>query len=302
MLILAIGEILVDIFPEYRRIGGAPFNFSYHLYNFGMPVKFISRIGKDNTGAQILDFLKKNDFDPDSIQIDPKRPTGKVLVHPDSKGGHLFEIVEDVAYDHIELPETPASLSKTTPQMIYFGTLIQRTPKAFALVQQFLKNRSPQTRCFCDINLRPGCYSTETVQNCLYQTNILKINEEEIETVRKMHGSSLGEEKFVKWLMEKYEIELVSLTRGREGSELYDGKSRHTIGVPESGYIKDTVGAGDAYAAVLAFGYLKGWPAEKIISEAAYFAAQICTIQGAVAQDRSFYETFINRVTGETHA
>ncbi|MCF8110322.1 MAG: hypothetical protein K9J85_02430 [Desulfobacteraceae bacterium] len=302
MLILAIGEILVDIFPEYRRIGGAPFNFSYHLYNFGLPVKFISRIGKDETGTQILDFLKKNDFDPENIQIDPKRPTGKVLVHPDSNEGHRFEIVKDVAYDYIELPESPESLAGTVPEMIYFGTLVQRTPDAFRLIQQFLKNRNLQTRCFCDINLRPGCYSTETVRSSLYQADILKINQEEIEIVRKMHNSGLGEEKFVEWLMENYEIEIVSLTRGRQGSELYDGKSRHTIGVPDPGYIKDTVGAGDAYAAVLAFGYLKSWPAEKILSEAADFSAQICTIQGAVARDRSFYETFLNKVTGETHA
>ncbi|MFP4667757.1 MAG: PfkB family carbohydrate kinase [Desulfobacterales bacterium] len=301
-MILVIGEILMDIFPEYRRIGGAPFNFSYHLYNFGLPVKFISRIGKDETGSQILDFLRKNDFDPGSIQVDPERPTGRVLVHPDSKEGHRFEIVEDVAYDRIELPESPESLAGTAPEMIYFGTLVQRTPDAFRQIQSFLKNRNPETRCFCDINLRPGCYSTETVRNSLYQADILKINSEEIETVRKMHGSSPGEEEFVAWLMKNYRIELVSLTRGREGSELYDGNSRHTIGVPESGPIKDTVGAGDAYAAVLALGYLKGWPAEKILSNAADFSAQICTIQGAVARDRSFYETFINRVTGETNA
>ncbi|MFW6271586.1 MAG: PfkB family carbohydrate kinase [Desulfosalsimonas sp.] len=301
-MILVVGEILMDVFPEYRRIGGAPFNFSYHLYNFGLPVKFISRIGKDEKGEEILDFLRQNDFDARTIQIDPHRPTGKVLVHPDSKGGHSFEIVEDVAYDYIDLPDRPEAMEGNGSQIIYFGTLIQRTPKAFQRVQRFLENRPPETRCLCDINLRPGCYSNKTVRKSLYQADILKINDEEIQTVRKMHGSRLEEEKFINWLMEEYDIGMVSLTRGRDGSELYDGKSRHTTGVPDIGTVKDTVGAGDAYAAVLALGYLKGWPPEKILFEAAEFSAQICTIEGAVARDRSFYETFINRVTGETHA
>ncbi|MFP4650153.1 MAG: PfkB family carbohydrate kinase, partial [Desulfobacterales bacterium] len=292
----------MDVFPEYRRIGGAPFNFSYHLHHFGLPVRFISRIGQDEAGKEILKILERNEFDTRGIQMDHKRPTGKVNVHPDSKSGHRFEIVENAAYDRIELPKLPESAAGTTPLMIYFGTLIQRTPAAFAEIQQFLYNRSPQTRCMCDINLRPGCYSSETVLKSIQQADILKINDEEIETVQKMLSNSLETGDFVFWLMKEYNIEMVSLTRGSEGSELYTGRMRHTAPVPESGPLADTVGAGDAYAAVLALGYLKNWPPEKILSEASAFSAEICRIQGAVPEDRSFYEDFIKRIAGETNA
>ncbi|MFO7930640.1 MAG: carbohydrate kinase family protein [Thermodesulfobacteriota bacterium] len=301
-MVLVIGEILMDVFPEYRRIGGAPFNFSYHLHHFGLPVHFISRIGRDEPGKEILEILERNEFDTRGIQMDHKRPTGKVIVHPDPNGGHRFEIVENAAYDSIELPKLPESAAGNTPRLIYFGTLIQRTPAAFAKVQQFLDNRSPQTRCMCDINLRPGCYSTETVLKSLQQADILKINNEEIETVQKMLSGSLETEEFVFWLMEEYNIEMVSVTCGSEGSELYAGRMRHTARVPEFGPIADTVGAGDAYAAVLALGYLKNWPPERILSEATAFSAEICRIQGAVPEDRSFYEDFIKRIAGETNA
>ncbi|MCF8095588.1 MAG: hypothetical protein K9J79_09550 [Desulfobacteraceae bacterium] len=301
-MVLVIGEILMDVFPEYRRIGGAPFNFSYHLHHFGLPVKFISRIGDDDAGKEILETLRHNKFDTSGIQIDRDRPTGKVLVHPDTKGGHRFEILQDVAYDRLELPDYPESAAGGTSQLIYFGTLIQRTPEAFRKVQQFLKNRKPQTRCLYDINLRPGCYNSEIVDKSLCRADILKINREEIETVQKMLGSNPGKEEFVAWLMKKYGIDMVSLTSGSDGSELFDGQSRYTTEIPEFGPVADTVGAGDAYAAVLAFGYLKNWTPAKILSEATGFSARICKIKGAVPRDRSFYETFINQDTGETHA
>ncbi|MFW6080543.1 MAG: PfkB family carbohydrate kinase [Desulfosalsimonas sp.] len=301
-MVLVLGEILMDVFPECRRIGGAPFNFSYHLHHFGFPVTFISRIGHDEPGNQILEILKRNEFDTRGIQTDYKRPTGKVIVHPDTIGGHSFEIVEDAAYDGIELPDRPESATGGTPELLYFGTLIQRTFEAFGKVRRFLSNRSPKTRTLCDINLRPGCYSTETVLKSLEQADILKINNEEVETVKKMLSTGMETGKFIPWLMEKYSIEMLSLTRGSQGSELYAGRMHHTAEVPETGPVADTVGAGDAYAAVLALGYLKNWPPEKILSKATAFSAEICRIQGAVPEDRSFYREFIKTIPGETNA
>jgi len=301
-LILVIGEILVDIFPEYRRIGGAPFNFSYHLHQFGWPVKLVSRIGEDETGREILDLLKRRNFGTDHVQVDARHPTGKVLVHPDGSGNHEFEILPDVAYDHIELPGSPEAITGSPPALIYFGTLAQRTSAAFGHVQGFLANRNPETRCLYDINLRSGCYNTEIVRNSLWQTDILKINDGEVTMVRDMLNSPLPEDRFIDSLMREYKIEMVSLTRGNAGSELITPLSRNKTGVPEFGPVVDSVGAGDAYAAVLAWGYLNDWPPERILTEASAFSARICQIQGAIPDDQSFYDTFIDRITGEKHA
>ena len=101
-MILVIGEILFDVFPNYRRLGGAPFNFAYHLKNFGFDVRFISRIGMDDAGKEILHRLELARFDPDDIQIDDVHPTGSVNVQLDKSGAPKFDIISDVAYDYIE--------------------------------------------------------------------------------------------------------------------------------------------------------------------------------------------------------
>lgn len=301
-MILVIGEILVDIFPEYRRIGGAPFNFSYHLHRFGWPVKLVSRIGEDETGREILDLLRRHNFGADHVQVDAWHPTGRVLVHPDGSGNHEFEILPDVAYDHIDLPDCPEAITGNPPALIYFGTLVQRTSAAFGRLQNFLASRSPETRCLYDINLRPGCYNTEIVHNSLRQTDILKINAAEVTMVRDMLNSPLPEDRFIDWLMREYKIEMVSLTRGNGGSELITPYSRNKAAVPETGPVADSVGAGDAYAAVLAWGYLNDWTPERILTEASAFSARICQIQGAIPDDQAFYDSFIDRITGEKHA
>ncbi|MCF8112213.1 MAG: hypothetical protein K9J85_12105, partial [Desulfobacteraceae bacterium] len=294
ILVLVIGEVLMDIFPEYRRIGGAPFNFSYHLHQFGVPVNFISRIGDDETGKEILTLLKRNKFDADHIQTDPVYPTGSVMVHPDGSGGHIFEIIKDVSYDHVKLPESPAHAAGENPELIYFGTLIQRTPEAFRQIQHFLANRAPETKCFYDINLRPGCYSREIVVKSLEQTDILKINHEEISVIRNMLDVDVPEEEFPERLMKEYDISMISLTRAESGSQLITLQSQHSISVPEFGPVVDTVGAGDAYAAVLALGCLNDWPPQRILSAATEFSARICQIQGAIPEDHRFYESFLN--------
>ncbi len=302
-MVLVIGEILVDIFPEYRRIGGAPFNFSYHLRQAGLPVCFISRIGKDHTGKEISAFLLENNFDAGSIQTDDFRPTGRVMVYPETGGSHRFEIIKDTAYDHIQLPDSPEAVTGQIPTLIYFGTLVQRTRKMSARLQRFLQNRSPKSKCFCDINLRPDCYTTETVLQSVARADILKINHEELAMLQEMLSRPAeSEDEFVQWLMACYGIEMVSLTMGEQGSRLYTPGLRHETGVPDRGQPVDTVGAGDAYAAVVALGYLHNWQPARILTEAAAFASRICQIQGAIPEDRAFYLPLIQSITGDVHA
>jgi len=76
-MILVIGEILFDQFPEYKRIGGAPLNFAFHLASLNVPVRFISRIGNDDDGREILRQMRALDFPVNDIQISHTHPTGK---------------------------------------------------------------------------------------------------------------------------------------------------------------------------------------------------------------------------------
>jgi len=302
-LILAIGEILFDLFPESRRIGGAPFNFAYHLKQFGMPVTFISRIGKDSLGSDIISVLDKSGFDRADVQVDDRHSTGRVTVMPDGSGGHAFEIIPDVAYDYIEFPEDPAHIGGDAPvDLIYFGTLLQRTPTAFARLHSFLSKRSPHTRCFYDINLRPNCFNSEVIRESLKQADILKLNTDELRYLGEMFDRDLAEAPFILWLMAEFGIEVVALTRGDRGSDIFRDDAHRRIDPSGSTPVVDTVGAGDAYSAILAIGYLNGWPPDRILSIGTAFAAAICGIRGAVPEDADFYKPFLEKISGERHA
>ncbi len=301
-MILAIGEILVDIFPHYRRIGGAPFNFAYHAGHLGMDVTFISRVGDDEPGADIFAMLAQNGFKTEFIQIDRHHETGRVIVTPDQQGGHEFEILPDAAYDFIDLPDNPEDISGgKTIDLIYFGTLAQRTAQGFNSIQAFLNKRPAGSKCFYDINLRPGQFSDAIIRKSLDNTDILKLNSDELAYLRHMFRREDTDTRMARWLMQNCGIEMVSLTKGADGSDIITAGDQQHAGVPDA-EIADTVGAGDAYAAVLATGLLKGLPLEKILSIAARFASKICTIKGAVPDDTAFYEPFRKQLSGDINA
>ena len=334
-MIIVPGEILLDVFPNYRRIGGAPFNFAYHLHHFGLPVRFVSRVGRDADGEYIRSRLKTLNFDDRFIQTDAVHPTGRVNVVMEDDGSHRFEILPDTAYDHIVLddmfPDTPKNDKsaqygrkekpgggggsgdtgdtgnagtnvwsaenedfKPPAEMIYFGTLVQRTPESYSRVRKFLAGRPASTTTFCDINLRPVTYPDGVITSSLEQADILKLNDQELFFLQDLFNQQHQEtDAFATWLMNNFEIEWIALTRGEKGSRLYTrGGIQKTVGV-KSANVVDTVGAGDAYAAVLAFGYLRQWPIEKILSAASAFAADICGISGAVPEDAEFYKSFL---------
>ncbi|MEA1947121.1 MAG: PfkB family carbohydrate kinase, partial [Thermodesulfobacteriota bacterium] len=141
-MILVIGEILFDWFPEYRRIGGAPFNFAYHLKNVGMPVRFMTRIGNDSDGKEILLKLKQLGFIMDDIQVDDRYDTGKVMVSLDRHGSPQFDIRSDVAYDHIAFPPAIGAFPVDEIRLVYFGSLIQRTENGFNVIRKILSQRN----------------------------------------------------------------------------------------------------------------------------------------------------------------
>ena len=300
-MILVTGELLVDIFPDYERIGGAPFNFAYHLKNFGMPVRFISRIGRNAYGDEILAMLSRNQFDAADIQVDGTHATGQVQVSFDRAGNPAFDIMPDAAFDYIDF--TPYLSLTEQPEMVYFGTLIQRTEDGCARLQAFFDSLDPQVPCFYDINLRQGTHQPRVINHSLRRADIVKLNEDELHYIhREILQTDAETESGVFALMDQYNIEVLSLTRGKEGSELFiNGREHFSVHAADVDPIVDTVGAGDAYAAVLALGYLRGWHPERILSNATMFSASICRIEGAVPEDADFYQHMRNMIEGNAN-
>lgn len=288
-MVVVVGEVLIDSFPRYRRIGGAPFNFAFHLKRFGVPVRLITRIGKDADGEDIRRRLAENGFALDDLQVDPHCATGRVKVDLDDRGVATFDILTDAAYDHLRLDDLPGRPGWDETRMIYFGSLAQRTPFVADQLSSMLARRGPNTRCFCDINLRPPHITPGVVAACLEQADFLKLNDDECRQIGAMTGAPASAVPCARWLMDRYRIDLVAVTMGPDGSCIVTADEEVEAPVPASVRVVDTVGAGDGYGAVLAYGLLCGAPLAEIAAAAAGFAARICALPGAVPEDDRFY-------------
>ena len=291
-MILVIGEILFDVFPSYRRLGGAPFNFAYHLKHFGFNVRFISKIGMDDAGKEILHKLELARFNLDDIQLDDVHPTGSVKVRLDKDGAPQFDIISNVAYDYIEFIPKYHSTLIDEARIIYFGSLVQRSEAGCENLQAFISRNSSEILNFYDINLRTGCYNNAIIEKSLLKTDILKLNTSELRKLKQMLSLKINNDEFVHHLMEIHSIHTVSLTKGELGSELFTTQGCFSSEPADAISVVDSVGAGDAYAAMLAAGILKKWQPQKILNRASLFASRICEIKGAIPDSASFYEPF----------
>ncbi len=289
-MILSIGEILFDVFPSYRRLGGAPYNFAFHLKMIGFPVRFISRVGNDRDGQRVKATLGGIGFDLQDIQTDPQRATGKVAIQLNARGVPDFTILPDAAYDNIDPPSPHGGLFSGC-ELIYYGTLAQRSQRGFSTIQGLLDFRPPGCKCFYDVNLRPDNYSARTVRTSLEHADILKLNEEELSVINAMVG--IASETSAEELRHRYGIEMVALTRGSEGATLFTESGRYDAEAQPVDNLVDTVGAGDAFAAVLAAASLCRLPPDHIVKVATSFAARLCAVEGAIPGDRTIYSEVI---------
>ncbi|MCD6273306.1 MAG: bifunctional hydroxymethylpyrimidine kinase/phosphomethylpyrimidine kinase [Deltaproteobacteria bacterium] len=291
-MICVVGEILFDVFPSYKRVGGAPFNFAFHLKNLGFPVRFISRIGNDPNGKKIMGLLEKYRFDLNDIQRDDIHPTGTVTVKLDKGGIPQFRIKPDVAYDYIEfIPDVHRELISQA-ELVYFGSLSQRSKQGFENVQKIIACKASSAVGFYDINLRPDCYNNQLIFESLLRADVLKLNQEEIEELKRIMMFEKNSRSFIQHLLDAYGLNIISLTRGHKGSDLYTSNDNFSIDAAKTGKVADTVGAGDAYAAMLAAGLIRGMPPEIIIENASTFASSICKIKGAIPKTEIFYKSF----------
>ena len=292
--VLVFGEVLFDQFPDHRRLGGAPFNYAFHLHQMGIPVKFISRVGNDDAGKEILEFARQHDFPTDGIQIDPDHPTGEVRVTLDASGVPEFEILPDRAFDYIAINPHIESLWDQEIPFIYFGTLIQRHTVSAQTLKKILETFYSRSTLMSDLNLRAPFYNREVVEFSMGIGDLIKISDGELREIKNLLQIPTSQNGLIQHLLEKFKLGFICITRGREGSELFVNGDPNPIGCPaiESAEVVDTVGAGDAYTAMLTAGYLASWPRQSMLEQATRFASMICSIPGALPEDKQFYREF----------
>jgi fructokinase len=280
-LILALGEILWDLLPSGKQLGGAPANFAYHAAQLGADAKIVSAVGDDDLGHEILDRLRALHLDTTYVAVDPRRPTGTVTVSLDSKGVPTYTIHENVAWDFI--PTTPALLDLASrADCVCFGTLAQRCDSG-DMVGRVLTAARPDALRIFDANFRQHYYGCGTVHWSLLHSNVLKLNDAEFAQIPRLCHSNESPLDPAPYLFTTYDrLRTIAVTRGADGSILYsrDGPSVEHPGHPAA-TIGDTVGAGDAFTAALAMGLLRNVPLKRINDNANRLAGYVCTQPGA---------------------
>src|SRR5829696_5764475 len=100
--ILAVGEVLWDLLPAGKQLGGAPANFTYHCRSLGADARLLTRVGDDTLGREVLERFRLLGLPTETVQVDPVAPTGIVDVALGDDGQPRYSIREDVAWDRIE--------------------------------------------------------------------------------------------------------------------------------------------------------------------------------------------------------
>lgn len=276
-----MGEALWDMLPEGKKIGGAPANFAYHVSQFGLKSMVVSAVGDDALGNEILDSFSSKGVD--GIIEKVPYPTGTVQVELDGDGVPCYDIKEGVAWDNIPYtPELDKLASET--KAVCFGSLAQRSIVSRTTINRFLDAMpsSEDTLKIFDINLRQNFYTKEIICNSLEKCNILKINDEELDTLGSMlqlHTDSIAGR--CRDLMSLYGLRILILTCGAEGSYVFTADDCSYIKTPHVEVI-DTVGAGDSFTGSFTAAIMKGLSPADAHRLAVDVSAFVCTQAGAM--------------------
>ncbi len=274
-----LGEILWDILPAGKQLGGAPANFAYHAQALGAKGVVVSCVGDDELGKEILSRLGGLGLDCRFIAVDKAHPTGTVTVKLDENGKADFTIHENVAWDFIPLDAGLLELAAQT-DAVCFGSLCQRWEVSRNTVRRFLQATKPDCIRVLDINIRQSYYNKDIVHTMLQVSDVLKLNDEELPVVAKLLDMTGSETNIFSQLTERYSLRLIALTRGASGSRLYaQGEDSNHPGFPAQ--VADTVGAGDSFTAVMTLGLLQGKELDRINEDANRVASYVCTQSGA---------------------
>ncbi len=254
MKVVSFGAVLWDVLPRGIYFGGAPLNVASHLSKLGVEAYMASAVGKDFLGDEALERMKINRVNTQFVEQHDDLPTGTVKVILDNKGNACYTIHEDVAWDRIVLSDALLEIVQKADAIV-FGSLDARSNSNFATLNRMLSEKGP-TKIF-DVNLRAPYDNLDLVFTLAEKTNILKLNEEELEKITEGSIKSSGCESLIDTLVEKTRVRRVCVTLAEKGAVYYNN-GRLIKGSAKAPEVRDTVGAGDAFMAAFTYGVING--------------------------------------------
>jgi fructokinase len=275
--VIAIGEILWDVFPEGKKAGGSSMNVALNLHKQNIDSQFISAVGDDENGKDLLGFLSSKGYPIDLIQTHTTLPTSTVEVKLDDQHQATYTIVEPVAWDAITLNDEIIKAVEQADAFVYCS-LTCRNEESKNTILTLLKHA--KLKIF-DINLRTPFYTIETLKTLLAAADILKVNEHELVYLKDalaLTGNT--DEQLLKQISHSFDIEIICLTVGEKGAYvLQNGHLYHHKGYQVE--VVDTVGAGDSFLATFISSYLNGYPIDTVLDRACKVGAFVASQHGA---------------------
>lgn len=277
--IVGLGEALWDCLPEGKKLGGAPANFAYHAGQFGFDTLAVSALGEDALGEETIAALEEHKLNYLMPRI--PYPTGTVQVTLDGQGIPTYNIREGVAWDNIPFTAEIEEVAKNC-RAVCFGSLAQRSVVSRETIGRFLDATPSDCVKIFDINLRQSFFTKEIIEDSMRRCNILKINDEELVVVSRMFGlPDLDEEKRCKQLIKDYDLDILVLTCGTNGSYVFTADKSYYQPTPKV-EVADTVGAGDSFTGSFCAALLKGKSIPEAHELAVKVSAFVCTQNGAM--------------------
>ncbi len=278
---IGLGEVLWDLLPSGKVLGGAPANFAYMASVLGDQGIVASRVGDDDLGREACRVMQDLGLSTAYLQHDGRHDTGTATVSIDAAGQPNFAIKNSVAWDFLEWTPQWEEIAARA-DVVCFGSLAQRSEKSAATIEQFLKSTRKNALRICDVNLRESFYSPGLLRRSFQYADIVKLNDQELLQVSYLFKLGVGKhETLAQRLLHLCDLRLVSITRGSRGSLLVTEREA----VEHKGFrvtVTDAVGAGDAFTACLAHHYLRGRPLQEISESANRFASWVATQRGAM--------------------
>jgi fructokinase len=279
-VIVGLGELLWDLLPAGKQLGGAPANFAYHASMLGNTGITASRVGADDLGKEAIEHLTQLQLSTEYIQIDATAKTGTVAVRLSQSGEPSYTITTDVAWDFLEWTTAWQELANKT-DAVCFGSLAQRSPQSRETIRQFLQNTSSNTLRVFDVNLRQSFYSPDLLAESFRLAHIAKLNENELREIGKERDiDAASDVEIARQLLLEFDLQLLCVTRGDNGSLLVTESET----VEHPGYkvkVSDTIGSGDAFTATLIHYYLNGSSLREISDNANRVGAWVASLPGA---------------------
>jgi fructokinase len=277
---VCFGEVLWDVFPTHKKIGGAPLNVALRMNSFGVKTTMISRVGADENGEDILTFLNNQEVTTDLIQVTKEYKTGAVNVMINEKGNASYDILYPSAWDKIVVTEIMDKVISEA-EVFVFGSLSSRDEVSRKTLISLLDKAKYKV---FDANLRAPYYTAEVLEELMQKADFIKLNDEELREISRELGSPYNSfEQNMKFIAEKTNTKQICVTKGEFGAVLYYNDKFYY----NSGYfvkVVDTVGAGDSFLASLIIRLLKGKSPQKSLNYACAIGALVAGQEGANPQ------------------